>query len=251
MEIWKKVYIDEIETQYSVSDKGRVRNDNSGHIRTVQLTSSGYDSQTLSLGNKKSVTKYTHRLVAETFIDNPENKEQVNHIDGNKLNNEAKNLEWVTQEENMRHCFDSGLSNRNKPIMKYDLSGKHLKTYNSILEASKDINKGYEPIRQASNHLTSQAHGFQWRYVGDETPLKLLKDGDYFRRRGVVQLTLEGEYVREYETVASAYRELGKVDNGDISRVCKGKQKSCYGYTWKYKEDYKDREGNDIVYSDH
>jgi len=56
--------------------------------------------------------KKVHRLVAETFIDNPDNKRCVNHIDLNKLNNNVNNLEWVTNQENMRHAFDNGVFNR-------------------------------------------------------------------------------------------------------------------------------------------
>lgn len=57
-------------------------------------------------------TKMVHRLVAESFVENVHNKKFVNHIDGNKLNNNYKNLEWVTAQENVQHCFKIGLNNK-------------------------------------------------------------------------------------------------------------------------------------------
>ena len=72
------------------------------------LNSSGYYAMSLQL-NKVEKRQYVHRIVAQLFVDNPDNKPEVNHKDGNKLNNHASNLEWVTRTENMQHAFSNGL----------------------------------------------------------------------------------------------------------------------------------------------
>lgn len=80
--------------------------------RILKLTiSNGYYSVTLNNKGKKRFT--VHRLVALAFIENPSNKDEVNHIDGNKLNNCYKNLEWCTKSENTLHAYRTGLMTPN------------------------------------------------------------------------------------------------------------------------------------------
>ena len=73
----------------------------------------GYKSVCLSIDNIKQ-THYVHRLVAETYIPNPNNLPCVNHIDGNKLNNDVSNLEWVSHKENSQHASKMGLNDYQK-----------------------------------------------------------------------------------------------------------------------------------------
>lgn len=119
MEIWKDCK--GFEGYYEVSNLGRVRRKltqtiyKDGRIANFSQTilkstpnKKGYDRVYLSVKSKK-YTKSIHRLVALTFIENPFNKETVNHINLNKKDNRVTNLEWMTNKENMRHAFDNGV----------------------------------------------------------------------------------------------------------------------------------------------
>ena len=106
MEIWKD--IKGFEGVYQVSDHGRIKRVDSQKIRTLNFTHDGYVRIRL-IHNGKDETRRVHRLVAEAFIPNPDNKETVNHIDGNKRNNNVSNLEWADRHEQMIHAYEHGL----------------------------------------------------------------------------------------------------------------------------------------------
>ena len=111
-EIWKKVMVNETETIYNVSNLGRIYNRDTARIlKPVPDKRKGYLMVYLRLGKKHYARCRVHRLVALYFVDNPDpkTKTQVNHIDGNKLNNSASNLEWVSPKENVQHAFQTGL----------------------------------------------------------------------------------------------------------------------------------------------
>jgi hypothetical protein len=116
MEVWKD--IKGYEGKYQISSYGRVkslkRRTRTNHLvperllnTTTRLTKDGYCRVTLigEHGRGDAHDYRVHRLVAQAFIPNPENKATVNHIDGDKTNNHVENLEWNTREENMQHAY--------------------------------------------------------------------------------------------------------------------------------------------------
>lgn len=122
---------------------------------------------------QKIITRRVHRIIAETFIPNLENKKQINHIDGNKLNNNYNNLEWATASENTKHAFDSGLAENKKgfddsqsiAVNKYDLDGNLLSKYGSIRDASRECNIPLSTIfNQCKNETYPRKYNFYFRY---------------------------------------------------------------------------------------
>lgn len=95
--------IDDYNGKYKVSPNGIVSSKH--RIMKGCIDSQGYLCYTMRNHNGIRRRELGHRLVAISFIPNPDNKDQVNHIDGNKLNNDITNLEWCTQSENMIHAY--------------------------------------------------------------------------------------------------------------------------------------------------
>lgn len=134
-------------------------------IRKPKKAYKGYLQVDLWKNHKCSV-KRINRLVAIAFIPNPENKPEVNHIDGNKENNRIDNLEWVTGKENMRHAIKTGLWNKEKikkksykKVIQYDDDNNLIKVWNSTLDI---IN--YYDIKYTS-HLYDCINGKRQHYM--------------------------------------------------------------------------------------
>lgn len=165
-EIWKDVV--GYEDLYQVSNLGRVKRIGKGRGTKCSIlkhkTNTVYDRVTLYQNNQPA-DKCIHRLVAETFIPNPENKPQVNHIDGNKRNNRLDNLEWVTSRENVRHSVN---------VLKKspgDWSRKAIRCvetgdiFPSQVLAAKAYNTSQGSIGNSARGTRPRAGGYHWEFV--------------------------------------------------------------------------------------
>lgn len=130
-----KKQINNYET-YSIYSNGDVFNETTQKFLKGSIGENGYKYYRLSKNNQKKKF-YAHRLVAEAFIDNPNNLPVVNHIDGNKLNNNVENLEWVTYSQNTQHWRDtSTVTHKEMTYYTEDLPNEIWKKYNNYLVSS-------------------------------------------------------------------------------------------------------------------
>jgi len=155
-------------TGYQITKTGKVWSTKSNKF-LKQNACNGYDQVTFKVSGK-SVTFTVPRLVAETFIPNPENKPYVNHINNDRTDNRVENLEWVTQKEN---CENHGKKTSHpRKVIQKDLEGNIIKTYDSLKEAGIGIGKSESSISKAVLKINQTAGGFVWDYEGIHT-LKL------------------------------------------------------------------------------
>lgn len=128
----------------------------------------GYFSVCLSYNNTKK-NYLVHRLVAITFIENPNRYDIVNHKDGNKFNNNVSNLEWTTYSSNARHSIEQ-LNNKRStvPILQLTLDGIIINKFDSIKDAEIRTGVSSKHIPSVCTGLRKSAGGFLWKYVNDE-----------------------------------------------------------------------------------
>ena len=188
-EIWKP--IKGYEGKYEVSNLGRVKSKerisnccyNSTRktkekIIAHYLEKNGYLSVCLFKEGKH--TKRVHKLVASAFIPNPNNYPCINHINGNKLDNNMNNLEWCTYSHNVKEAFRLGLANnsekqrnavreyckkhKNKPLVQLDINNNLIKEWNSAVEVEEKMGISRKNISQCVRGKNKTAGGFKWLF---------------------------------------------------------------------------------------
>ena len=172
-EVWKKTHID----IYSVSNRGRVRNDESGHILkpTVRSKTAPYYKVILVDRSKTKHTCMIHRLVATAFLGEPPPNCVVNHIDADTFNNNVENLEWVTQSDNLKHAYKLGRKHTNPAnvLKAIDATKRRVinltlnKEYESIAEAGRDIGGRGTGISKVLNGQRKRYMGMAFKYADE------------------------------------------------------------------------------------
>lgn len=155
-------------SNYEISDQGEVRNKTTKYILKGRLSKSGYLQVNIKKDETgKFVNQYIHRLVASHFLNNEENKREVNHKDGNKINNTLENLEWITSSENQKHRHSIGITKTsNRHIGMFDLDGNLIQEFNSIVEAFTMLEKTSRVnIDNALQGKQKTAYGYIWKYL--------------------------------------------------------------------------------------
>lgn len=130
--------------QYYVDEHGIVYSEKTGKLKKLSPILTHYGYYDVGLTNSSGTKKICiHRLVAESFIDNSLNLPQVNHIDGNKLNNHVSNLEWCTAKDNLKHARENGLNNsKPTPNGKGEKNSRSKLTESLVLEIRQKATEG-------------------------------------------------------------------------------------------------------------
>jgi hypothetical protein len=234
-EIWKQVILENVDMkdkQYFVSNLGRFKNSFDIIMDNYKVNENGYIR--VYIYNK---TYALHRLIALTFIPNIENKEQVNHIDGNKLNNSIENLEWVTNQENQIHKYKIGLGNNyTRKIIQYDLQMNKIKNYNSIAEASKELNIGKSNIGGVLTNYRKSAGGFIFKYLEDNNHYDMVIPNN--RNRKVIQYDLDMNIIKIFNSIVEASKQLN-IHKNNIWGVITNYRKTAGGFKFNYLEEIK------------
>lgn len=212
-EIWRD--IKGYEGLYKISNFGRVVSYHCNKIKLMSIAqhSSGYKQANLYKDGKHE-TLLVHRLVAAAFVPNPNNYNEVNHIDENKCNNNADNLEWVSHGDNCRY------GTRNARISQNSKGQKRSDEQRAKMKESQNLRAERE-----------RAEGIRCGRV----------------LKKISQYDLNGNFIRDFDSLYDACTALGFTLNKEncygssykwsIYSCCKGFLKTAYGFIWKFKED--------------
>jgi len=246
--------IKDYEGTYKVSNTGKIKSldryiDYSngktyfykGIFLKPQKHPAGYLQVGLSL-NGETNSLLIHRLVAEAFIENPNNLPEVNHKDENKKNNFINNLEWCTEIYNSNYgTKGQRISDKNSlTTYQYSLNGELITIYKSTLEAQRITGSDRVSIQQCCTNSLKTSNGFVWSYkeLSQEEVINIVKSKKWDNKpKEILQIDNNGIVINQYSSLHDIKRKTG-FDSSYISNCCRNKCNKAYGYKWVYKDKY-------------
>lgn len=172
---------------YKISTLGNIFNLESGEF--LNPTISG-DYFSVNLSNvqeeKKAKLFRIHRLVASTFLPNPENKKLIDHINNNKLDNRLENLRWATHKENSNYYNDNHKPKYKNHILQYDLKGNFIREWESVKDITKSNDKFGHKIYDCLGGRSAHAYGYVWKYKNKKVYKVESKEDEVFENIGII-----------------------------------------------------------------
>ncbi|AEX61451.1 putative intron encoded HNH endonuclease [Megavirus courdo11] len=163
-EIWKPFPNDFLKNKYEISNKGNVRNKKTQHLFKFNIKN-GYNYCNIKMDNGKFKAFRVHRLVAKLFVKNPHKYDIVNHLDGNKTNNNYKNLEWTTISGNNQHAADNNLTSVTKRRISQYVGEVLYTQYDSLSEASEATGIHMSRIVEVCKGTREEYEGYVFKYT--------------------------------------------------------------------------------------
>lgn len=173
-EIWKNI---EDNDNYMISNLGRVKSmertvsfgwsKRTIKSRILKPKDNGNGYKLVRIGNKYL---YIHRLTATHFIPNPDNLQEIDHINGNKTDNRVENLRWVTHKDNMNNPITKHKMNscKKKPVLQYTINNELINKWDSISDVEKKLNIDNSTIIRCCKGKQKTAGGYKWQYAENE-----------------------------------------------------------------------------------
>lgn len=236
-EQWKD--IPGFEGWYQASNQGRIRSVNrlinykkqgciyltKGKILSPKTTKTGY-LEVVLVKNGVRYNRTVHRLVAITFIDNPNDYPVINHINEIKTDNRVENLEWCTVRQNTE-----AYTTQRNVVYQYDLQGNLVKVWNSITRAAESIGTDKTGIQHCCSGKLKTFKNYIWTYC----PINQIDLEERLTNRTLVQvkqLDLNGVVLHTYNSTVEAAKAVG-CNPSAITMAINGLRKTIKGYQWK------------------
>lgn len=172
-EMWKD--IKGYEGIYQASNLGRIKSLNYNQQKYEKILKPVKQKTGYYLVNLKGNALLLHRVIANTFLENPNNFKTINHKDGNKANNSVDNLEWCSYSDNLKHAYKNKLkiatsNHLKKKIIQYDKNYNFIKIWGCSKDIERELKISHSNISKCCKHIlhNNTAGGYKWEYLTDE-----------------------------------------------------------------------------------